>query len=38
VGSCCCEKLVAEVGDRSGTQEEGNIAVGSRYKATTVKT
>jgi hypothetical protein len=22
---CCCEKLVAEVGDNSGTQRKGNV-------------
>jgi hypothetical protein len=25
VVSYCCEKLVAEVGDRSGTQRKGNL-------------
>jgi hypothetical protein len=25
VVSCCCEELVAEVGDRSGTQRKGNV-------------
>jgi hypothetical protein len=23
--SCCCEKLVAETGDSSGTQRKGNV-------------
>jgi hypothetical protein len=23
--SCCCEKLVADVGDSSGTQGKGNV-------------
>jgi hypothetical protein len=23
--SCCCEKLVAEAGDRSGTQRKANV-------------
>jgi hypothetical protein len=23
--SCCCEKLVAEAGDRLGTQRKGNV-------------
>jgi hypothetical protein len=32
--SCCCEKLVAEAGDRSGTRGRGPSAVGSRYRAT----
>jgi hypothetical protein len=25
VVSCCCEKLVAEAGDSSGTQRKGNV-------------
>jgi hypothetical protein len=29
--SCCCEKLVAEAGDSSGTQR----TFGNRYRATT---
>jgi hypothetical protein len=32
--SCCCEKLVAEVGDSSGTQRKGNAVVRSRYGET----
>jgi hypothetical protein len=32
--SCCCEKLVAEAGDSSGTQKKGMSAVESRYRAT----
>jgi hypothetical protein len=31
--SCCCEKLVAEAGDMSGTQGETS-AVGRRCRAT----
>jgi hypothetical protein len=32
--SCCCEKLVGKVGDSSGTQRKGNVAVVSHYRAT----
>jgi hypothetical protein len=31
---CCCDKLVAEAGDSSGTQRKVTFAVGSRYRAT----
>jgi hypothetical protein len=34
VVSCCCEKLVAEAGDSSGTQRKGNVRRCSRYQAT----
>jgi hypothetical protein len=33
VASCCCEKLVAEAGDSSGTQRKGNVHHWSRYQA-----
>jgi hypothetical protein len=32
--SCCCEKMVTEAVDSSGTQGKGKSAVGSRYRAT----
>jgi hypothetical protein len=37
VVSRCCEKLVAEVGDRSRTQWKDNVSRWSRYQATAVK-
>jgi hypothetical protein len=32
--SCCCEKLVAEARDSSGTRRKGTSADGNRYRAT----
>jgi hypothetical protein len=31
--TCCCEKLIAEAGNRSGTQRRGMSAVGNCYQA-----
>jgi hypothetical protein len=36
--SCCCEKLVAEAGDSSGTQRRGTTAVEAATKQRLVKT
>jgi hypothetical protein len=33
--SCCCEKLVTETRNRSGSKRKGTSAVGSRYQAVT---
>jgi hypothetical protein len=34
---CCCEKLVAEAGDSSGTLRKGPSAVGNLYRATAIE-
>jgi hypothetical protein len=36
--SCCGEKLVVEAADTSGTPRRRNIAIGSCYQVTAVKT
>jgi hypothetical protein len=36
--SCCCEKLVAEAGDSSGTQRKGNVHRWKTLPSTAVAT